>query len=194
MRCLTLRIHVIDNGGQWTHREWRVLRDLGIECEIKSNDSEVAALEDADGLVLSGGSPSLVEDGFNLGRTSDYLEKLNIPILGICAGAQFMGRFYGSKVKPASRPEFGPVTIEVLSEDTILSGFPASFVAWESHNDEIESVPTGFVLLASSKTCKVQAMCNETLARYAVQFHPEVEHTERGRDLFRNFIGVCAQR
>ncbi|MEM0127708.1 MAG: gamma-glutamyl-gamma-aminobutyrate hydrolase family protein [Thermoplasmatales archaeon] len=171
-----------------------MLRDLGSECEIKRNDSDVSTLDDADGLVLSGGSPSIVEEGFKLGKTAEYLEKLKVPILGICAGAQFMGKFYGAEVKPAPRPEFGPVTINVLDSDTILKNIPPSFTAWENHNDQISNVPQGFLLLASSKTCTVQAMCNEGLARYGLQFHPEVEHTQHGQTIFRNFLEVCAQR
>jgi GMP synthase (glutamine-hydrolysing) len=189
-----LRIYVIDNGGQWTHREWRVLRDLGVSCEIRSNESELSSLEDADGLVLSGGSPSIVMEEFKLGKTSEYLSKMKIPILGICAGAQFMGKFYGSSVRPAKHPEFGPVNIKLDSENSILKGFPQSFIAWENHNDEIVEVPDGFELLASSETCKVQAMSNEKLMRYAVQFHPEVEHTQNGTLLFKNFIGVCEEK
>ncbi|MGC8645166.1 MAG: GMP synthase subunit A [Thermoplasmata archaeon] len=189
-----LRIYVIDNGGQWTHREWRVLRDLGVACEIRSNESEVSSIEDADGLVLSGGSPSIVMEEFRLGLTGEYLGKLKIPILGICAGAQFMGKFYGSAVRPAVHPEFGPVQITVKSENSILKGFPRTFVAWENHNDEVVEVPEGFDLLASSDTCKVQAMSSERLRRYAVQFHPEVEHTQHGILVFKNFIEVCGQK
>jgi GMP synthase (glutamine-hydrolysing) len=186
-----LKIYVIDNGGQWTHREWRVLRDLDASCEIKGNESSLEEVEDADGLVLSGGAPSIAYESFKLGNTSQYLEKLNIPILGICVGAQFMGMYYGSKVAPAIRPEFGKVRINVQKEDSILKGLPASFFAWESHNDEIREVPRGFDLLASSETCRIQAMANDSAKRYAIQFHPEVEHTQFGREIFRNFLELC---
>lgn len=188
-----MKIYVIDNGGQWTHREWRVLRDLDTDAEIKSNGSSLEEIRDADGLVLSGGAPSIAYESFKLGNTADYLEKLKIPILGICAGAQFMAMFYGSKVEPALHPEFGKVKIEVDDTDLILKGMPTEFFAWENHNDEIKQVPSGFKLLASSSTCYVQAMSNEKSGRYAVQFHPEVEHTQFGERVFRNFVELCVR-
>jgi GMP synthase (glutamine-hydrolysing) len=181
----------MDNGGQWTHREWRVLRDLDANCEIKGNESRLEEIEDADGLVLSGGAPSIAYESFRLGNTSQYLERLNIPILGICAGAQFMGMYYGSEVAPAIRPEFGKVKIMVEKEDSILKGVSSTFFAWESHNDEIRDIPPGFDLLASSDTCRIQAMANDNAKRYALQFHPEVEHTQFGRVIFKNFLELC---
>jgi GMP synthase (glutamine-hydrolysing) len=181
----------MDNGGQWTHREWRVLRDLDVECEIRSNESKIEDINDADGLVLSGGAPSIAYESFRLGNTSEFLEKMKVPILGICAGAQFMGLYYGSKVSPAVHPEFGKVEITVLKKDSILKGVPDKFAAWESHNDEVKDVPPGFDLLASSETCKVQAMANSGLKRYALQFHPEVEHTQFGQNIFKNFLELC---
>ncbi len=182
---------MIDNGGQWTHREWRVLRDLDVECEIKSNESSVDEIADADGIVLSGGAPSIAYESFKLGNTSQFLAELKIPILGICVGAQFMGMYYGSDVSPARHPEFGKVEITVLEEDSILKGVSRKFSAWENHNDEIMEVPKGFTLLASSETCKIQAMANVEKMRYALQFHPEVEHTQFGRQIFRNFLELC---
>ncbi len=187
-----MKIYVIDNGGQWTHREWRVLRDLDVNCEIKSNESKLDDIRDGDGLVLSGGAPSIAYESFKLGNTAEYLKILKVPILGICAGAQFMGMHYGSKVSPAIHPEFGKVEITVLEEDSILKGVSRKFFAWESHNDEIKEVPSGFELLASSETCGVQAMANKNINRYALQFHPEVEHTQFGRSIFKNFLELCA--
>jgi len=67
-----VKIYVIDNGGQWTHREWRVLRDLDVECEIKSNESALSELRDADGIVLSGGAPSIAYESFKLGNTAEF--------------------------------------------------------------------------------------------------------------------------
>lgn len=186
-----MKIYVIDNGGQWTHREWRVLRDLNVNCEIRSNESKVDDIRDADGLVLSGGAASIAYESFRLGNTSRFLDEMNIPILGICAGAQFMGMHYGSQVSPAIHPEFGKVEISVISHDSILKGLPGKFSAWESHNDEIKSTPPGFSLLASSETCAVQAMADAHRGRYALQFHPEVEHTQFGVNIFKNFLELC---
>ncbi|MGC8562609.1 MAG: GMP synthase subunit A [Thermoplasmata archaeon] len=189
---MELKIYVIDNGGQWTHREWRVIRDLDVDCEIKSNASTLDEISDADGIVLSGGAPSIAYESFKLGNTSEFLDKMNVPILGICVGAQFMGMHYGTRVSPAVHPEFGRVEISIVKEDSLLNGLPHKFIAWESHNDEINEVPPGFELLASSETCKIQAMANVDLKRYGLQFHPEVEHTQFGRNIFKNFLELCA--
>ena len=187
-----VRIHVVDNGGQWTHREWRVLKYLDVETEIVSRDTPWEKLRDLDGLVLSGGAPNGVTLD-TMGQNPAYLAHLKVPILGICAGAQVMGLHYGGALAPAKAPEFGKATLHLLDETggRILAGFPRTSTVWENHNDEVSRVPDGFRVLARSDNCNMQAMENEQLGRYAVQFHPEVEHTQHGERLFRNFIGLC---
>jgi len=186
-----IKIYVLDNGGQWTHREWRVLRELGVSTEIKRNDVPIEDLQDADGLVLSGGAATIEYETFKLGKTGEYLEKMNIPILGICAGAQFMGLYYGGKVGRANVPEFGKVKVAILEKDELFKDLPNEIIAWESHNDEIKELPVNFKLLASSESCRVQAFADPAKRRYGLQFHPEVEHTQYGRKIFQNFIDLC---
>src|SRR4030043_61108 len=96
----TMCILVVDNGGQWTHREWRVLRDLGVESEIIPNTTPLDNLK-ADGLVLSGGAPRVGLDGEKMGKCGEYIDKAGGPILGICAGHQFMAPPRGGKAGPA---------------------------------------------------------------------------------------------
>ncbi|MCL4412952.1 MAG: GMP synthase subunit A [Candidatus Thermoplasmatota archaeon] len=188
-----MKVYVMDNGGQWTHREWRVLRDLGIDTEIRRNDSPIESISDADALVLSGGAPSITYESFKLGNTGLYLDQLKIPILGICIGAQYIGMHYGGKVGPAAHPEFGRVQITVANKGSLLDGIPDEFYAWESHNDEVKEIPDGFELLASSSTCPIQAFSNDDTKRYGIQFHPEVEHTQFGEKIFRNFVELCVR-
>ncbi|UCE80608.1 MAG: GMP synthase subunit A [Methanobacteriota archaeon] len=185
-----MRVLVVDNGGQWTHREWRVLRDLGVETEIVGNRAPIGSLN-ADGLVLSGGSPRAGLDGEAMGFCGKYLDELDIPILGICAGHQYMAIHLGGKAGPSATPEFGKTLITVVDEDDLFKGLPTSFIAWESHNDEVIELPPGFRLLAKSDTCPVQAMKHESRKLYGLQFHPEVEHTDNGYDIFQAFIDVC---
>lgn len=187
-----VRIYVVDNGGQWTHREWRVLKYLDVETEIVPNTTPWEKLQDLDGLLLSGGAP----DGVTLntmGECPTYLEKAPYPVFGICAGAQVMGLHYGGAVGPAKAPEFGKATLTLVDESggRILAGFPKTSTVWESHNDEVSRVPPGFRLLGRSENCGMQAMEHERLPRFAVQFHPEVEHTQFGERAFRNFIDAC---
>ena len=187
-----VRIYVVDNGGQWTHREWRVLRDLGVETKIVPNNIFFDELikEDINGLVLSGGAPRIGLDG-NLGNTHEILKKANFPILGICAGHQYMARFFGGSVKPAKNPEFGKIELNILDEYEIFKGLPKKSIVWESHNDEVTKLPINFICLAESESCKIQAMKHKNKPFYGLQFHPEVEHTEHGELVFQNFIKIC---
>ena len=95
-----LVIDVIDNGGQWTHREWRMLRYLGVDTKILSNKTPISEFREVDGLILSGGAARVGLTG-RLGNCAEYLN-LNVPILGICAGHQFMAEFYGGNSAEAS--------------------------------------------------------------------------------------------
>jgi GMP synthase (glutamine-hydrolysing) len=190
-----MRIWVVDNGGQWTHREWRVLRYLKQDTQIVDNQTPVAELEDAalDGLVLSGGAPRVGVDG-ELGRCGEYLDRLTVPILGICAGLQFMARHFGGAAAPGATPEFGAVEMIVDEATGILVGVPERSTVWESHHDEVSRVPDGFRVLARSETCPVQVMAHDERPLWGTQFHPEVEHTQAGVTIFRNFIRICAER
>lgn len=186
------RIIVIDNGGQWTHREWRMLRDMGIDTEILPNTTPFEEL-DVDGLVLSGGAPRVgLED--TLGECGTYLDEAEVPILGICAGHQFMAGHFGGEAEAAGTPEFGKtelVLADGVSQDDILAGLPERSQVWESHNDEVTIVPDGFENLASSADCQVQAMRHTERPLFGLQFHPEVSHTEYGEQIFQNFIDLC---
>ena len=188
-----VRIYVIDNGGQWTHREWRTLRDLEVDTKIVPNTISFQELskEKVDGLILSGGAPRIGLEG-KLGNCSEYLEKADFPILGICAGHQYMARFFGGKVEPSNVPEFGKIELILLDEKEMLfEGVTKKSVAWESHNDEVTVLPNGFELLAKSENCKIQAMRRKKKPFYGLQFHPEVEHTEYGEQIFKNFVKMC---
>ncbi len=187
-----VKIYVIDNGGQWTHREWRTLRDLGVETKIIPNTTNYDEIvkERISGLVLSGGAPRIGLKG-TLGNCSTYLEKANFPILGICAGHQFMARFFGGNAQPCKTPEFGKVEIKIIKKDPLFKGIPEKSVVWESHNDEVTKVPVDFEVIAESEYCKVQAMSHKNKPFYGLQFHPEVEHTEFGEIIFKNYIKIC---
>ena len=187
-----VKIIVIDNGGQWTHREWRTLRDLGVDTKIIPNTVSFQEIvdENVDGLVLSGGAPRIGLTG-ELGNCGEYLEKAVFPVLGICAGHQYMARFFGGEVKPSETPEFGKVELKILKQDVLFEGVPEKSIVWESHNDEVTRLPSVFEILAESEDCKIQAMKHRDKPFYGLQFHPEVEHTEYGEQIFKNFINIC---
>ena len=189
-----VRIYVIDNGGQWTHREWRTLRDLDVDTKIVPNTASFEEIkkENVDGLVLSGGAPRIGLTS-KLDNCSELLEKADFPILGICAGHQFMARFFGGRAKPSKVPEFGKIELNLLKEDELFEGVPKQSIVWESHNDEVSILPNEFEVLAESENCKIQAMKYSKKTFYGLQFHPEVEHTEYGEQIFKNFVRLCEQ-
>ena len=116
---------------------------------------------------------------------------LSLPILGICVGAQFIALNSGSIVGKAIHPEYGKKKVTFSRSESIFTGIPRTINAWESHNDEIKDLPDEYILCASSDTCKVQAFYHKTKDIFAVQFHPEVNNTEYGNEIFKNFINVC---
>jgi GMP synthase (glutamine-hydrolysing) len=183
-------IDVIDNGGQWTHREWRMLRYLGVDTQILPNNIQASDLRKLDGLILSGGAARVGLTG-ELGNCGEYLE-LDIPILGICAGHQFMARHYGGNAGEAPKPEFGAASISLVNGGgPLFEGTPDKQTVWESHNDEVSELPPGFTIIAHSESCEVQGMQNESLDRFGLQFHPEVNDTEYGSAIFENFVELC---
>jgi len=188
-----VRIYVIDNGGQWTHREWRTLRDLDVDTKIVPNTTSFSDIvkDSVDGIVLSGGAPRIGLES-ELGNCSEYLEKADFPILGICAGHQFMSRFFGGKAEPSKIPEFGKVILTLVKQgDPLFEGVSDQSIVWESHNDEVTVLPKDFECLAESESCKIQAMHHKTKPLYGLQFHPEVQHTEYGEQIFQNFVTLC---
>ncbi len=184
------KIIILDNGGQYVHRIWRSLREIGQESEIVPRDKIMDKLhsEKPIGLILSGGPTSVYNDDLGL---SKELLSLNIPILGICWGHQFIAHSLGGKVEYGDKGEYGHSEIFVDTEDTILKGMPEKFQAWVSHRDEVVSLPKDFLPLAHSERCNIEAMSCEEKRMYGVQFHPEVFHTENGKLILSNFTDVC---
>ena len=190
-----MKIWVVDNGSQWTHRQWRMLRYLKVDTQIVPNDTPVEHLEAAglDGLLLSGGAARIGLDG-RLGAVGDYLDRLDIPVLGVCAGHQFMAKHFGGQAAPGAKgPEFGAVEMHVVDPDDILRDVPDGTIVWASHHDEVSVVPPGFKVLATSDNCPVQVMRHATKPLFGMSYHPEVEHTQAGGTMFRNFVRICEE-
>lgn len=188
-----MRVYVVDNGGQWTHREWRVLRYLKVDTKIIPNTTPFDEIRDIDGLILSGGSPDVAANTDAMGNNGEYLDKADFPIFGICAGMQFLCAHFGGELGPGTTPEFGKVELEVSQQDGIFRNIPSKISVWASHNDEVKTVPDGFEITASSKDCRVEAVRSITRPIFGVQFHPEVEHTEYGTEMFQNFLDIVKE-
>ena len=182
------KVYVVDNGGQWTHRIWRVLREIGCQTKIIPNSTPVSAVV-ADALILSGGAPRIAWESPKLGNCIEYLDCFEGPILGICVGLQLMAVHFGGKAGPSEIPEYGLSKLNVIDEDDLFKGLQTEFSVWESHNDEVKDAP-GFSVLAMSENCRIQAVKHLERPLYGVQFHPEVNDTEHGEEIFRNFVKV----
>lgn len=192
------RIIIINNGGQWTHRIWRVIGEIEKpdgtchEAEILPNTTPLEQIEaaGADGLILSGGAPSIATEAQKLGLCGDYLDNFKKPILGLCIGHQFMALHFGGDAGPAAAPEYGLVGLEVIEPGELLKGLPTKFNVWGNHNDEVKSAP-GFKTLAKSANCINEAIQHESLPLYGLQFHPEVNDTQYGDHILANFVEIC---
>ena len=167
-----------------------MLRYLNVETEIIPNTTPVEKI-DAHGLVLSGGAPRIGTEAIMLGCTGDYLDS-GIPILALCVAHQFLAMHFGGEAGPAGVPEYGKTGIVITRSDGIFRDIPERIVVWESHNDEIKKLPDCFEVLAHSETCAIQAIKHRELPFYGLQFHPEVEDTQFGKEMFLNFISLVA--
>ncbi len=184
-----MKILVIANRGQYNHRIYRTLKYLGTEAKLVQNSISLdeVAEENPHGIVIGGG-PFLDEIG-NSGRIIESFYK-ELPILGICLGQQLIAKQFGGEVKTADVGEYADAEIIVDSEDEILKGVGPSFNAWVSHKDEVSKLPKEFTRLAHSESCDIEAMAHKNFPLYGVQFHPEVEHTPQGPEIFKNFIRI----
>ena len=181
------KVLLIDNRGQWTYLEERMLKELGASVLVVPN-TRLPELERFDAVVLSGGSPRISLD--ELGRVPELVDRcaeLEKPLLGICVGHQYLAVHFGGGAEPAEVPEFGPVELRLLDRGHIFSGLPERFRVWESHNDEVKH-PGRLLPMASSDTCRYQALRHPELPIYGVQFHPEVNEAQFGREIFTNFL------
>ncbi len=188
------KILVLDFGGQYNQLIARRVRDLNVYAEIKPYNGitpEEILAEGYCGIIFTGG-PNSVYDMSSPHYDPKVLE-LGIPILGICYGAQLMAWMGGGSVITAETSEYGKINLILDAADSVLmEGVPGESVVWMSHTDRIERVPDGFRITAHTDVCPVAAMENAGKKLYAVQFHPEVTHSEYGKRILRNFLyNVC---
>lgn len=185
-------ILIMDFGGQYSQLIARRVREASIYCEIVPYNYSIDKIKEKapKGIILSGGPASVYLD--NSPKCDEGVFSLGVPVLGICYGGQLMAQMFGGKVNRASSREYGKIELDILDRKGIFDDINENIICWMSHTDFIEVPPKGFEIIAQTDTCPVAAMKNETQKLYAVQFHPEVEHTERGKDIINNFLyKVC---
>lgn len=183
---------VLDFGGQYNQLIARRVRECGVYCEVKSYRTPIEELKKLNpmGIIFTGGpnsayledSPTISKEIFNLG----------IPILGICYGSQLIAHISGGKVSSCISSEYGKTDTYYDKSSKLFMDIPEKAVSWMSHTDYISKIPDGFKITAHTDNCPAAAMENPEKKLYAVQFHPEVNHTEYGIKMIDSFLkNVC---
>jgi len=182
-------IYVIDFGGQYAQLIARRVREQNCYCEIKSYKTSVESLKGCKGIILTGGPNSVYEQGAP--QCPKEILEMGVPVLGICYGAQAMVHTLGGEVKASDSKEYGE-TVTEFSKDSKMFTDISNGITWMSHTDYIGKPPVGFTVSATTAGCPAAAVEDVGKKLYALQFHPEVEHTENGKTMLRNFLyEVC---
>lgn len=183
---------VLDFGGQYNQLIARRVRECGVYCEVRSYKTpveEIKALNPV-GIIFTGGPNSAYLD--DSPHCSEEIYKIGIPILGICYGIHLMAYQLGGRVESGATREYGKTEIEYDTDSLLFKGLPHNAVSWMSHTDFVAKLPEGFRVCASTKGCPIAAMENPEKKYYGIQLHPEVNHSEHGTEILRNFLyHVC---
>ncbi len=179
---------VIDFGGQYNQLVARRVRECNVYCEIYSYKTNIDKIKEMNpkGIILTGGPNSCyLEDSPSC---SKELFELGIPVLGLCYGAQLMMHVLGGKVEKASVREYGKTELHVDTESKLFTGVEEDTMCWMSHFDYISKTAPGFRVCAQTRDCPVAAAEDPERKLYAIQFHPEVLHTVRGKEILHNYV------
>jgi GMP synthase (glutamine-hydrolysing) len=207
MNFMHQKILILDFGSQVTQLIARRIREAHVFCEVHpcdvSEDWIRAYARDGmlKGIILSGSHASVYEDSTD--KAPQVVFELGIPVLGICYGMQTMAHQLGGLVTSGHQREFGPANVRAHGHTALLNGIqdfttPEGYGmldVWMSHGDKVTELPPGFKLMASTDSCPIAGMADETRRFYAVQFHPEVTHTKRGAAILERFVlDICGTR
>ncbi len=187
------KILVLDFGSQYTQLIARRIREGRVYSEIVPFNTPLDKIKSfrPKGIVLSGGPSSVYGDGAPVPDMEIF--KLGIPVLGICYGMQLMAHCLGGEVARAAKREYGRAELLVDNDEDLLRGVSQKTKVWMSHGDRIEAMPEGFSIIGHTGNSPIAAMANKVKRFYALQFHPEVVHTDEGTRVLHNFIyNICA--
>ncbi|PWM47560.1 MAG: GMP synthase (glutamine-hydrolyzing) [Clostridiales bacterium] len=181
---------VLDFGGQYNELIARRVREMNVYSEVKPNTTPIEKIKELNpiGIIFTGGPNSVYTE--NAPTVDKKIFELGIPILGICYGSQLIAKELGGNVCAAQTREYGKTEIS-YTDTTLFKDIPSGF-CWMSHTDRVEKIPEGFSVTATTKSCPVAAYADDNRRIYAVQFHPEVSHTENGQAILHNFVyNIC---
>jgi GMP synthase (glutamine-hydrolysing) len=189
------KILVLDFGSQYTQLIARRVRELNVYCEIWPFNRPLEQIKafGASGLILSGGPSSVFDKDAPDIDVKNF--ELGIPVLGICYGLQLMVHKHGGRVASSEKREYGRAQVHIQKQHPLFEGLAtarSTFEAWMSHGDQAKELPADFEVLATTDTSPFAAVAHKSKPWFGVQFHPEVAHTPRGRELLSNFLfGIC---
>lgn len=194
------RILILDFGSQVTQLIARRVREAHVYCEVHPNDvsAEFIAQFAPRGIILSGSHMSAYEESND--QVSDAVFKAGVPVLGICYGMQTMAQQLGGRVEGGTKREFGYAEVRAHNHTKLLEGIEdfkgangeGMLKVWMSHGDKVAQMPEGFKVMCSTPSCPIAGMADEARGFYAVQFHPEVTHTVKGREILNRFVlNIC---
>ncbi len=188
-------ILVLDFGSQYTQLIARRVRESKVYSEILPWDIAEDKIRNLNpkGIILSGG-PNSVTESFTP-RAPQCVFDLKVPILGICYGMQTIAEQMGGQVMSVDQKEFGHSELKIINESILFKNIDNKINVWMSHGDQVQDLPDNYNLIASTKTAPIAAMEHKNLPIYAIQFHPEVTHTENGKNILNNFIfDICQSK
>ena len=197
------RILILDFGSQVTQLIARRVREAHVYCEVHANDVSAEFIKEFNpaGIILSGSHMSAYEESND--QASQAVFEAGVPVLGICYGMQTMAQQLGGKVESGTKREFGYAEVRAHNNTKLLEGIEdfkgedgeGMLKVWMSHGDKVSELPPGFVVMASTPSCPIAGMADEKRRFYAVQFHPEVTHTVKGREILQRFVlDICGCR
>ena len=190
---ITEKILILDFGSQYTQLIARRIRELNVYCEIHPYNHLPNLDETIKGVIFSG-SPFSVRDHEAPEIPFDQIKALDVPILGVCYGAQWIAQHSGGEVHPSKHREYGRAMLEIKSADNpLLLNMSTESQVWMSHGDTIKEIPDNLEVIASTSDVEVAAYQLKGQDIYAIQFHPEVTHSLEGQTLLSNFVReICA--
>ena len=194
------RILILDSGSQVTQLIARRVREAHVYCEVHPNDVSADFIREfaPKGIILSGSHMSAYEESND--QASQAVFEAGVPVLGICYGMQTMAQQLGGKVESGTKREFGYAEVRARNHSKLLEGIEdfqteageGMLKVWMSHGDKVSELPPGFKVMASTPSCPIAGMFDEARGFYAVQFHPEVTHTVKGREILQRFVlDIC---
>ena len=189
------KILILDFGGQYTQLIARRVRECHVYSEVVpwSVSAEAVKKRQPAGIILSGGPASVTDP--DAPHCDPEIYNLGVPVLGICYGMQLTAQLLGGGVERAVEREYGRVSVRMLEQRGLLAGLSTKSACWMSHTWQVSACPPGFRVIADTDNCPIAAMANDARRVYGVQFHPEVTHTDEGRQIIHNFLmNICGCR